>query len=177
MRQDTGYRQSALYPDCLMSKRRTDTRRHISHSCHLVSIQLPPHWKLSWHWCSLCFHRKQREARLSRCYQGTKVKPFDCSVIALTVYLPGVASPLSIHTYSPLPRNKRLSLESRANRWEQHQFLKVWIPTLVGFSPSLSLSKTADRPAQWVWWQKANPISLILRDEANHQLHPKFEGK
>ena len=101
-----------FYPDCLMLKRRTDTRGHISHSCYLVSIHLPLHWKLSWHRCSLRFHRKQREARLSRCYQGTKVKPFDCSVIALTVYLPGVASPLSIHTYSSLPRNKRPSLES-----------------------------------------------------------------
>ena len=55
--------------------------------CHLISIQLQPNWKLSWQQCSLCFHHKLQEARLSR-YQGTKVKPFDCFVIAQQVYLP-----------------------------------------------------------------------------------------
>lgn len=113
---------------------------------------------------------------LSGSYQG---KALDCIVIIRQLYLPAVASLLSIHMYNSLP-SVGPAFEKRAKCWE----LKLdspteWItePRTETCSCILLLSQTADRLTQWVWWLVANLASLILWDELSHPFQNLEERK
>lgn len=97
---------SRSFPCC---KRRTETHKHSSCDCHIV--QLPPDWKLSWHWRSLCFHHLTISL-----LSGDKSEALWLRRHRTAGLSAHVASLLSIHMYSSLPRKGPLLLRAEVLR-------------------------------------------------------------
>lgn len=116
-------------------------QRHASRSRPLILFQLPLDRKLSWYWCSLCFHHRRQKAQQSCCYQGTKVKPSDCVVIAERVYLP-VLHHYSAFICTPHCQRKGLSFESDGTAESEHWFLSQTDPQSCGARLALEFSDT-----------------------------------
>lgn len=104
-----GHRQTALIQTSSCCKRRTETQRHSSTDCHIV--QLPPDWKLSWHWRSLCFHHLTISL-----LSGDKSEALWLRRHRTAGLSAHVASLLSVHMYSSLPRKGPLLWEQKC--WE-----------------------------------------------------------
>lgn len=130
----------------MLKKKNRNTESYLPFlSSHIDSLTTALKAKLT---PTLCFHHKQQQPQLSRCYQGTKVKPFDSVVIAQQFYLP------MLHHYSAcLDHCQEIASPLRTQRERGAAESKTSFShrvnhkaSLTGLSCILLLSQTADRP-------------------------------
>lgn len=157
-------------------KRRREPRR-ISHSCHLLLIQLALAWKLSWH---SDFAINNKELNYLAAIRGQKwslvIAP---SLHGKFIYLRCITAQYSHVQLNSLPKRKRPQILLRSGRYAEGEASfshRVNHKASDGDLPHiLLLSGTADRLAQWVCWQKADLASLILWDELSCKLLCKWK--
>lgn len=136
----------------------------VSHSCAHTRSQLPQYRKLIWHWCSLCSPSSGRSQQPCS-YQGAKVKPFDCVVIALHVYLS------MLHHHSEYTWIIQLTLSKGPLLFHTIELLRVNASFCHSESLTVEKSLILHSPpplwqiTKWVCWQIEDllPHSSFLR--------------